>query len=207
MALKKELKEVQSMLDGMKELDDELEDDELERKCLIKTLELEVKVCIDDLAATMEEIELIKHFEKIKVNTGDEQANKEEKVDSTWRLDGGLHGKKLLDGKGKPLKTFTLTNDRKTITKNVFRPGYSLPTKTIDEFLEDEFKRGGVITSSKILIHKCVIPHSNGPEIDPDEDDNDEELKDNDAELYKQRNWDDFKDDTPRGSGNRTNHG
>lgn len=45
-----------------------------------------------------------------------------------------------------PLKTFTLVNDRQAMQKKVFGPGHSLPTMSIDEYLERERERGNIIS-------------------------------------------------------------
>src|ERR1700761_3808816 len=63
------------------------------------------------------------------------------------RLDnqiGGLQGP-ILSKDGKPLRPFTLLDKRTQLQQGVFRPDHSLPTMTIDEYLEEEKRRGGII--------------------------------------------------------------
>ncbi|KAJ3115602.1 hypothetical protein HDU96_000359 [Phlyctochytrium bullatum] len=91
-----------------------------------------------------------------------------------------------------PFKPFILTNNREQIKKGVFRPGHNLPTMTIDEFLEREIARGNFLQGG-------TQPKKEGP--------TDEDEAGLDAETLKARMWDEFKDDNPRGWGNRMNKG
>lgn len=85
------------------------------------------------------------------------------------------------------------------VRDKVFGPGYpSLPKYSVEEYY-DMLERGG------------KLPVSNdAPELDKDEQDAIEDHEqDIDAAAYlkKKRDWDEFKDDNPRGSGNRHNKG
>lgn len=99
----------------------------------------------------------------------------------------------LLSKDGKPLKIFTLTDNRSTLQKGVFRPGHNLPTMSIDEYLEEEKKRGGIVQGGE---QSGIIP-----EIDEDD------LAKVDEETEKARAWDEFTEDNPKGSGNTLNRG
>lgn len=115
------------------------------------------------------------------------------------RLDGPLsqlsaHGGPLLDKGGKPLQPFTLLDRRTQLQQGVFRPDHSLPTMTIDEYLEEERRRGGIIEGGG--------PQS-GVREEVDEDDMDKA----DEATMKARVWDEFKEANPRGSGNTLNKG
>ena len=65
---------------------------------------------------------------------------------------------------------------------------------TIDEYLEEERRRGGIIDGGG--------EQSGAPEV-VDEDD----LVKADAETMKAREWDEFVEANPRGSGNTLNRG
>ncbi|RKF64188.1 Uncharacterized protein C63.05 [Erysiphe neolycopersici] len=112
------------------------------------------------------------------------------------RLDNFSSTKNLpiLSSSGKPLRPFTLLNSRQALKKGVFRPGHNLPTMTIDEYLEEERARGGIIEGG-------------GPaseiRAEPDEDD----FRIADEETMKAREWDEFKESNHRGSGNTLNRG
>uniref|UniRef100_A0A093VKU8 Uncharacterized protein C63.05 n=1 Tax=Talaromyces marneffei PM1 TaxID=1077442 RepID=A0A093VKU8_TALMA len=106
-------------------------------------------------------------------------------------LKGGRSGP-LLSKSGKPLQPFTLTNKRTELQQGVFRSGHNLPTMSIDEYLEEERRRGGILEGG-----------TNNEVPEPDEDDLDKA----DEETMKARAWDEFKEDNPRGSGNTLNRG
>jgi len=98
----------------------------------------------------------------------------------------------LLSKDGKPLQPFVLTDRRTQLQKGVFRPGHNLPTMTIEEYLEEERKRGGIIQGG------------NQPTKEEVDEDNMEKA---DEETMKARAWDEFKEENPRGSGNTLNRG
>lgn len=108
-------------------------------------------------------------------------------------MSAGLRGP-LIDKQGKPLRPFTLTPKRQEFANGVFRPDHSLPTMSIDEYLEEEQRRGGMISGGG--------PQS---EIQPEVDEDDLELAD--RETMKARDWDEYVEANPRGSGNTINRG
>ncbi|KAH7328143.1 TAP42-like protein [Stachybotrys elegans] len=103
----------------------------------------------------------------------------------------GQQGGPLLSQGGRPLQPFTLVGSRADLARGVFRPGHNLPTMSIDEYLEEERRQGNILQGG--VEPKTVV----------DEDD----MEAMDRETYKARQWDDFKDDNPRGSGNTMNMG
>ncbi|KAK4126223.1 TAP42-like protein [Parathielavia appendiculata] len=117
-----------------------------------------------------------------------------ERLDRPLRASQGLPGGPLLSKEGKPLQPFTLLNNRQELARGVFRPGHNLPTMTIDEYLEEERRRGGIIEGGgEASWHR--------PE--PDEDD----IEKADEETMKARAWDEFVEANPKGSGNTLNRG
>ncbi|PHH71705.1 hypothetical protein CDD83_5121 [Cordyceps sp. RAO-2017] len=67
-----------------------------------------------------------------------------------------------------------------------------MPTMSIDEYLDEERRRGNILQGG-----------AEPARPPPDEDD----MAAVDRETYKARDWDDFKDENPRGSGNTLNMG
>ncbi|EGP84474.1 unnamed protein product [Zymoseptoria tritici ST99CH_1A5] len=108
-------------------------------------------------------------------------------------LSAGMKGP-LLDKSGKPLRPFTLTGKRTEFREGVFRPDHSLPTMSIDEYLEEERKRGGMIDGG-------------GPQsqLTPQVDEDDYDLAD--KATMKARDWDEYVEANPKGSGNTINRG
>ncbi|MCJ1390701.1 hypothetical protein MMC18_003562 [Xylographa bjoerkii] len=100
----------------------------------------------------------------------------------------------ILSKEGKPLKPFLLLDNRQRLRDGVFRPDHSLPTMTIDEYLAEEKRRGGIIEGGG---------EQSG--IQPVVNEDDFDAADN--ETMKARSWDDFKEDNPKGSGNTLNRG
>jgi hypothetical protein len=103
-------------------------------------------------------------------------------------------GSPLLTKGGKPLQPFTIVGTRAELQKGVFKPGHNLPTMTIDEYLEEERRRGNIIEGGGEASYNRA---------EPDEDN----IEKADQETYKARQWDDFKDENPRGAGNTLNRG
>ncbi|KAG9246056.1 TAP42-like protein [Calycina marina] len=128
--------------------------------------------------------------ERAELRNGEEYS---ERLDSTARLSAAKKGP-ILDSGGKPLRPFTLLDSRQTLKDGVFRPGHNLPTMTVDEYLEEERARGGIIEGGGA---------ASGLSPEPDEDN----YKKDDAETYKAREWDEFTEANPKGSGNTLNRG
>ena len=100
----------------------------------------------------------------------------------------------ILNPQGKPLQPFTLLDSRQRLQDGVFRPGHNLPTMTIDEYLDEERRRGGIIEGGG---------EASGQPPQVDEDD----MEAADRETMKQREWDEFTEENPKGSGNTLNRG
>ena len=100
----------------------------------------------------------------------------------------------ILSKEGKPLKPFTLLDSRQRLRDGVFRPDHSLPTMTIDEYLAEEKRRGGIIEGG-------------GEQSGVQKELNEDDLEAADKETMKAREWDEFKEDNPKGSGNTLNRG
>lgn len=107
-------------------------------------------------------------------------------------LNGGRFGP-ILSKQGKPMQPFTLLDRRTQLQQGVFRPSHNLPTMTIDEYLEEEKRRGNFIQGGD----------QSATQVEVDEDDMDKA----DEETMKARAWDEFTEANPRGSGNTLNRG
>lgn len=108
-------------------------------------------------------------------------------------MSAGLTGP-LLDSQGRPMRPFTLLGKRQELQAGVFRPDHSLPTMSIDEYLEEEKRRGGMIEGGGA---------QSGIKPEVDEDDLDKA----DEETMKARAWDEFVEANPKGAGNTINRG
>ncbi|KAF7716634.1 Uncharacterized protein PECH_006475 [Penicillium ucsense] len=99
----------------------------------------------------------------------------------------------LLDKKGKPMQPFTLLDRRTQLQQGVFRSGHNLPTMTIEEYLDEEHRRGNVLQGGEQSGIK--------PEVDEDD------LDRADEETMKARAWDEYVEANPKGAGNTLNRG
>lgn len=81
----------------------------------------------------------------------------DEDQDATWKLDvqamnRRMRPKELISGGGKVLRPFVILpstqglSDRARVQAEVFREGRRLPTMTVEEYLEEEQRRGNIIT-------------------------------------------------------------
>jgi immunoglobulin-binding protein 1 len=107
-----------------------------------------------------------------------------ERLDHRDMLSSGNAGPILSKG-GKPLRPFTLLDSRQTLKEGVFKPGHNLPTMTIDEYLEEEKARGGIIEGGGAASRLS-------PE--PDEDN----YEKGDEETKKAREWDEYVEANPK---------
>ncbi|CEJ58559.1 hypothetical protein PMG11_07213 [Penicillium brasilianum] len=121
-------------------------------------------------------------------------ANYSDRLDpSLSQLLGRGRGGPILNSKGKPMQPFTLLDRRTQLQQGVFRSGHNLPTMTIEEYLEEEHRRGNVLQGGEQSGMK--------PEVDEDD------LDKADEETMKARAWDEYVEANPKGSGNTLNRG
>lgn len=109
-------------------------------------------------------------------------------------IDRNVKGGAMLSKDGKPLRPFVLLDKRQQLKDGVFRPSHSLPTMTIDEYLEEERRRGGIIEGG-----------GEASGIIPQVDEDDYEIAD--KETMKAREWDEYTEANPKGWGNTLNKG
>lgn len=130
-------------------------------------------------------------------STSEADAGYSERLDAPLRGLGSGRGGPLLDPRGRVQQPFVLTtatDARTQVRQGVFRSGHRLPTMSIEEYLEAEKARGGIIEGGG--------EQSGLPKL-VDEDDH----RAADRETMKQREWDEFKEQNPKGSGNTLNRG
>ncbi|XVF50959.1 hypothetical protein PTKIN_Ptkin04bG0145600 [Pterospermum kingtungense] len=94
----------------------------------------------------------------------------------------------------------SLTNERERMAAQVFQPSYRMPTMSIEEagLREMEMMNKWQERNAKMLEEANSAWYKDSPKLGPNEDD-----EDDDAAQDKARAWDDWKDDNPRGAGNK----
>ncbi|EEB09061.1 TAP42 family protein [Schizosaccharomyces japonicus yFS275] len=171
-------------------------DEEDVREYWLTVLKMAVEDTYDNLESLQLEVSLLQSRpqpgEQKRLEERDERdkerLEKKEKA-SDWKLDDLSKFTGLLDKTGKPLRPFTILPDRKQQAKGVFRPDYNLPTMTLDEYIDEEMRRGNIISQND----------NKGETNDQEEEDTDEKA---DAKTMKARRWDEFVEANPRGIGN-----
>jgi immunoglobulin-binding protein 1 len=98
----------------------------------------------------------------------------------------------LLSGEGKVMRPFVLTSKRDQIAQGVFRPDHSLPTMSVDDYLTEEIRRGG------IQVPQDDDTKNQGTKVKSGREEEEEE----DRETMKKREWDDYVESHAKGSGN-----
>lgn len=151
------------------------ENEEAEREAMISLVRLRAIEAVNELDSIKKEIKLL------------EQRDRPERGEKMPRPSSPQP-----QARAKVIQPFTIVRDRQQLARNVFRPGHSLPTMTIDEYLELERQRGGIVDDSSAR---------NASTTALDEDDEDS------LEAKRQRDiqFDRFKDENPRGWGNTYN--
>lgn len=94
-----------------------------------------------------------------------------------------------------------LTNEREIMAAQVFQPSYRLPTMSIEEagLREMEMMNKWQERNAKLIEEANSSWHKESRKPGPSEEDD----EDDDAAQEKARAWDDWKDDNPRGAGNK----
>lgn len=178
------------------------QDDEIHRKLRLAQIAFSTHQTFQALESIAQELHILSlapsEPSRGPERTNDDSRDRERTRDGySERLDApmsaGLTGP-LLDAQGRPMRPFTLLGKRQDLQAGVFRPDHSLPTMSIDEYLEEEKRRGGMIEGGGA---------QSGIKPEVDEDDLDKA----DEETMKARAWDEFVEANPKGAGNTINRG
>lgn len=206
-----EEKELNSRLRVLREQSRSLNvDDEVVRKLYLAELNLYVHLTFQSLDSISQELQILQQMPTPTITNGSSDVSGldsrdrrnglqngqaySERLDSSELLNSTRPHRGILDSSGRPLQPFTITSTRSDMRKGVFRPGHSLPTMSIDEYLEEEARRGGIIEGGGPQSEEVALP---------DEDD----VVAQDAATMKARNWDEFVEANPKGAGNTMNRG
>ncbi|KAJ9222227.1 hypothetical protein DTO169C6_5356 [Paecilomyces variotii] len=203
----REEKELKQKLEYLSQNQSRLQnDDDIPRQLYLAEIQLYVHHTFQSLDMLVQELSMLsmmRNAPKPAESQHSDDPRKRNDADKTGysdRLDPSLahllqNGRAgpLLSRDGKPLQPFTLTDRRTQLRQGVFKPSHNLPTMTIEDYLEEEKRRGGIIEGGE----------QSGVAPEPDEDN----LEKADEETMKARAWDEFKEENPRGSGNTLNRG
>lgn len=181
-------KQLQASLQSLESLSDRTDDEEA-RKLYISEIHLNVLKAFQSIDTIISELPLLLKQEEPEFSGHKDVRERDRSQEYDDQLDTRPRG--ILSPDGRPLQPFVITSQREKVRNGVFRPDHSLPTMTIEEYLTEEARRGGIVQS--------------GPEeVQGIDDDSYEQA---DLETMKAREWDEFTELNPKGSGNTMNRG
>jgi len=159
-----------------KGIDEDTEDDsEYERKISLLFIESQAIRAIDNINALKREIEILQHMSMLIEKNG-----------------GQLPPPSPAPEPRPPTKPIVITDTKQFIKDNAFKPGFNLPTVSIEEAGEIDYQD----MLRREERQKAAEAKKNQKLVREFGDDSDEE------EVKKERDFDDYKDEHPRGSGN-----
>ena len=146
------------------------------RTVMLMVLNVHACKALKALQMVRQEIDMLESVEHMS------DREKEKYAQDNKKMAGELMGKLK-----EAVQGLALENKRESMRQNVFRPSHILPTMTVEEYGEMEMRR---------LMNENASKSTQTKEIESGDDSDDDEV------LQKQRAWDDFKDDNPKGWGN-----
>jgi len=154
------------------------EEDEEETRDLTKTIiDLSIRKALESLEISQQELSMLTQIEKIK------------------KEHGGTIPKPI--EQESMIKTFTIPSQltqREEVTSTVFQPGYPVHTLTPEQWADQQIQLG--------LLPQGNSNNNNNNKKKDEEEDEEDEIENEKATL-KSREWDNWKDDNPKGSGNK----
>ena len=128
-------------------------------------------------------------------------------TDTTWRLDPSwtspASDAPLLSESGRPLRPFTIIPKREQLKSEVFRPSHRLPTMSIDEYLEEETRRGRILPSTD---KDAPTPRAQR-QVESEQDGTRTADEAEEAARQEAIYWDAYTESLRRGEGNTMNRG
>ncbi|CAH6720624.1 type 2A phosphatase-associated protein 42 [[Candida] jaroonii] len=167
------------------------DDEDTKRDLYTDEIKLLVMKCLNSLNLLDMEIQVLGNRPEPKIQEIQSDDRERSKIDDdgfSTKLDVIPQNLAIGDliKNGKVMRPFTIT--RQNLKDKVFGTGQVLPSMTVEEYVDWELANG-----------KMAKPEEPKPEKDSDAEDEEEE--------YKAREWDDWKDDNPKGMGNTMNLG
>jgi len=159
----------------------ELEEEPIERELILLQIQIYSRQALKQLDLTQQELPLLEIHQQSK----GELPKKLQKASENLQQQSNAGVKQIAN-------SLTELEKRQQIANDVFKLGWTQPTKSLEQALQDEIAAGGLLKGGTT-------------DAKPKEKDDDEE--DDDEKVRKARKWDDFKDNNPAGWGNRYRQG
>ncbi|CAJ1906214.1 unnamed protein product [Cylindrotheca closterium] len=177
------------------------DEESLERSIFLKQLELQKSDALEQWASSKRELPMIEMMVKM-----------EEERKRTQKHQGGppVQDTRPPPNSGKPLQLTQVTKsatgqlqfNRSEVRSKVFQPGWNQPTMSLEELGEREYHEAMEREErSKLAEAENMNKPRRYKELVRDGMEDNKELVDASAKL--DRDWDDWKDQNPRGSGNK----
>ncbi|WWC87199.1 uncharacterized protein L201_002085 [Kwoniella dendrophila CBS 6074] len=208
---------VVSMSSGSTSVNNE-DAEEASKSTMVDILKLLHTLTISSLSSINMELELLSNA-PASISQYVEQDPREvrrEEEDNTWRLDRQASSKarprELISGNGKVLRPFTILpstqqlSDRERLKGDVFKQSWRLPTMTIDEYLEEEQRRGNIITGGGQASYDAPTA-TELLELEAENDGSASAEESAEKKRLKDENWARFADENKKGAGNTMNKG
>ena len=170
-------------------------DEETQRRGLTLKIQSSIQQSLQDIEKLRTEIALLTYAENSEGPT-DELSRPQEGQDNRWRLD--MPEGPLVAKSGSVLRPFVFTSDKQQIRSTIFRPDHSLPTMSIEQYLQNEVLSGGLPTPGAA---KTVNSSSEASATNEDL----ERAEDN--QRLQAIAWDTYTEHNVRGQGNTMNRG
>ena len=206
---KKKLRALQQKLEEneKKNVDDDAGiDEEVFRECVELEIQVEITRAIESLDLIDQELPLVQRMEdmkKLEKAKGDRWKEKKDEPQKTNPITVDLplgYSKKV-----GPNGQVTISKDpvfegldsrRTEFQNNVFRPGYNMATMSIEEAADIDMREA--------IERQNRENQAKQMQAEAGEDEEDNTIHYDNVQVYKDREWDAFKDDNPTGSGNTT---
>lgn len=153
------IKNLQAVLDknGEKSGDTNVDVEDIERDLVMSLIQFQVLKSLEHLQSISQEYVMVLEMEKMR-----ERAARGDTTDlrapiTQSRVDPRNATGPLLSSTGVPLRPFVITSKRQELRDQVFRPGWALPTMTIDEYLQQEEERGNHIKGGYVSCHIYMV--------------------------------------------------
>ena len=182
---------------------DGFDDEGLERNLQLQDLNLQKAEALEQWAQTKQELPMI----EMMVERGQDSQQMQRHAGKEGAVSDESRSRPL---SGKPLEVTRITKDyggqlqikREEIRSTVFRPGWNQPTMSLEELGEREYQAA---IERDARQKEAEADQKNEPRKYEDllRDGLEDNLELVDASAKLDRDWDDFKDANPRGSGNK----
>ncbi|EST07348.2 TAP42-like protein [Kalmanozyma brasiliensis GHG001] len=175
------------------------------RQYLLALLNLHVLRNASLLASSSQELQLLRSMPP------PQPTNPSSTSESEWRLDRPTSGLPtsgpLLAPTGKVLRPFTITpSTRAEVAASVFQPSYRLPTMSIDEYLEEEQRRGNIIQGGGQASYDAPTS-TETRQLRAEQDGTLDAEEAEEEQRQKDIHWDRFAEENQKGAGNTMNRG